>query len=136
MKHRDLQARQVANRIDYVDLRAFGVGIEIDNEDYYRENSKLLEQSIQNFCHDGRLTTKLERFNIVLDNLKKHLCRMAVRYDRRINLIFENKCFDMNYFEVLQNLYADELQKQKEIMIVESIDTIRSKSEPKRPSIN
>jgi hypothetical protein len=43
-KHREVTAGKFASRIDYVDLTAFGIGIEkIDDTDHFAQEAKMIE---------------------------------------------------------------------------------------------
>ena len=62
--HREAQAKRVQTRIDYVDLSAFGVGVEFDDFDHHKAGSKLIQQTIHQYCCKySRLSMKL---NILL----------------------------------------------------------------------
>ena len=45
-KHREITARKFQTRIDYVDLSAFGVGVNFDDVDHFKEGSKKIEEEI------------------------------------------------------------------------------------------
>ena len=59
-KHREITARKFQTRIDYVDLSAFGVGVNFDDVDHFKEGSKKIEEEIQKYSSEyGRLNSKL-----------------------------------------------------------------------------
>ena len=49
--HRDVEARKFKTRIDYVDLSAFGVNVEVDDADYHMEDSKQIEEAIRKYSN-------------------------------------------------------------------------------------
>ena len=50
-QHRDVEARKFKTKIDYVDLSAFGVNVEIDDEDYHMEDSRRIEEAIKKYSN-------------------------------------------------------------------------------------
>ena len=75
-------AKKFTNRIDYVDLSAFGVGIDLSNN----QNEEIVDYDMlkEKYSGTGKLYNKLESLNKVLDNFKDQLCNLSVKYDHRM----------------------------------------------------
>ena len=81
-EHRNEMAKKFTNRIDYVDLSAFGVGIDLSNN----QNEEIVDYDMlkEKYSGTGKLYNKLESLNKVLDNFKDQLCNLSVKYDHRM----------------------------------------------------
>lgn len=78
--------------MDYVDLQAFGVGIKIDDFDYSKLECEINDKNIMQSCSKfGFLNDKLVKANFKLRSIMYKLCVMALRYDDRIELIFDEE---------------------------------------------
>ena len=67
-KHREITARKFQTRIDYVDLSAFGVGVNFDDVDHFKEGSKKIEEEISRYSSEyGRLNSKLQQLDKKLE---------------------------------------------------------------------
>lgn len=79
-------AKKFTNRIDYVDLSAFGVGIDLTSGN---QNEELVDydQLVDKYSGTGKLYNKLESLNKVLDNFKDQLCNLSVKYDQRMEKV-------------------------------------------------
>lgn len=86
-EHRREMATKFRNRIDYVDLGAFGVNI---NEGDNITDLKLREFNtlVEKFSGIGLLNYKLSQLDKKLDELCLQMMVMAIRYDRRIDMFF------------------------------------------------
>ena len=61
VQHRDIQARKFQTRIDYVDLSAFGVGVNFDDFDHYKADVDKVDYILKKYCSKyGRIMHKLE----------------------------------------------------------------------------
>ena len=63
--HRKEMAKKFANRVDYVDLSAFGVGI--DNKTNQTQNMVDYDALAEKYSGTGKLYTKLEEINRITD---------------------------------------------------------------------
>ena len=89
-KHREITARKFQTRIDYVDLSAFGVGVNFDDVDHFKEGSKKIEEEIQKYSSEyGRLNSKLLLVEKKLDYFMHQLSAMSSRYDERMQMIMD-----------------------------------------------
>lgn len=76
--HRDIEARKFKTRIDYVDLSAFGVNVEVNDADYHMEDSKKIEEAIRKYSNPyGKLHDKLESLDARLTKIMYFLCALA-----------------------------------------------------------
>ena len=84
-EHRNEMAKKFTNRIDYVDLSAFGVGIDLSNN----QNEEIVDYDMlkEKYSGTGKLYNKLESLNKVLDNFKDQLCNLSVKYDHRMEKV-------------------------------------------------
>jgi hypothetical protein len=58
--HREVTARKFQTRIDYVDLSAFGVGVDFDDIDHFKEGSMRIEEEIRKYSSAyGRLNQRM-----------------------------------------------------------------------------
>lgn len=76
-------AKKFSNRIDYVDLSAFGIGI--DNGKNFVEEIIDYDSLIEKYTGTGKLYNQLSNLNGIMDNFKKDLRKMSKRYDKRID---------------------------------------------------
>lgn len=62
--HRLIEARKFSNRMDFIDLTAFGVGIEIEDKDIHKDECEKIDKDISRYCtRYGNLISKLEVFD-------------------------------------------------------------------------
>ena len=78
-------AEKFANRIDYVDLSAFGVGVEKSVE---VSQIKEFDQQIQRYQGMGKLELKLKDLDTAINKVAKCLQELCVRYDLRMEQAF------------------------------------------------
>jgi len=65
--HREIQARKFQTRIDYVDLSAFGVGVDFDDHDHFKEGCEEIERRIKTYSgRFGPLISKLNSIDRIL----------------------------------------------------------------------
>ena len=81
--------------MDYADLQAFGVGIKIDDFDYNKLECDINDINIMQGCSKlGFLNDKLLKVKYRLSNVVNQLCVMALRYDERVDQIFNQDSSD------------------------------------------
>ena len=81
--------------MDYVNLQAFGVGIKIDDFDYNKLECDINDINIMQGCSKfGFLNDKLLKVKFRLKNIIHQLCVMALRYDERVDEIFNQDAAD------------------------------------------
>lgn len=86
VEHRQEMADKFANRIDYVALSAFGVGIEEDNNPIENQ-MKDFHHYICKFQGDGLLIAKLKMLDQYLYDTEYQLLLMSMKYDTRMQLM-------------------------------------------------
>lgn len=116
-QHRELQAKKFQTRIDYVDLSAFGVGVEFDDFDNYKADCDQIDKTIQKYCCKyGRLVQKLEDIDKKLDQFMHQICAMADRYDDRILMMLGLSELDPYQKELIFKMYqSTNMLKQQQI---------------------
>ena len=87
-EHREEMAGKFANRIDYVDLSAFGVGVDKDKVEIMEADIHKFEEMLERYQGVGKLENKLRDLDESLTKVKRQLVNIGKKYDRRINLIF------------------------------------------------
>lgn len=75
-------AKKFSNRIDYVDLSAFGVGI--GNGKNFVEEIVDYDKLVDKYTGTGKLYNKLSNLNGIMDKFKFELRKLSKRYDKRI----------------------------------------------------
>ena len=84
--HREVEAKKMDNRMDHIDLQAYGVGIQIQDFDFSKFECQINESNIMQSCSKfGFLNEKLIKIDNKLQNLIYKICSMAFRYDNRID---------------------------------------------------
>ena len=62
--HREIEARKFTNRMDFVDLTAFGVGVNFEDNDAYKDEVDKIDKNITRYCNRyGNLLSRLETFD-------------------------------------------------------------------------
>lgn len=84
-QHRDVEARKFKTKIDYVDLSAFGVNVQVDDTDYHLQDSQCIEEAIKKYSNPYyKLTEVLESLDNSLTKVVYQLCALAHRYDEKL----------------------------------------------------
>ena len=59
--HRNIEGKKFTNKMDFVNLTAFGVGIEIEDKDFHKDECEKIDKDISRYCtRYGNLISKLE----------------------------------------------------------------------------
>lgn len=99
-------SKKFAQRIDYVDLAAFGVGVATDDKDHFAEGSKAIEETIMQYSSSyGRLIQRLERIDKSFQLYEYSLSAMAKRYDERMRNQILNEKYDKYQLELVQKMF-------------------------------
>jgi len=62
--HREIEARKFTNRMDFVDLTAFGVGVNLEDNDSYKDEVNKIDKGLIRYCNRfGNLLSRLEEFD-------------------------------------------------------------------------
>lgn len=62
--HREIEARKFTNRMDFVDLTAFGVGVNFKDNDSYKDEVNKIDKGLIRYCNRfGNLLSRLEEFD-------------------------------------------------------------------------
>jgi len=116
-QHREIQARKFQTRIDYVDLSAFGVGVEFDDQDHFREGCEEIERRIKTYSSRfGPLVQRLRQLDDVVTKFMYQLIVLAERYDERTNMILEFKDVDNFQIELIEKILS-KVNNFQEIML-------------------
>ena len=71
--------------MDFVDLTAFGVGMNFDDNDIYKDEVNKINKNITRYCNKyGNLLSRLETFDEHLNQVARQLVCLGERFDERI----------------------------------------------------
>ena len=118
--HREQTSELFENRIDYVDMSAFGINHQIgdyqpiQHDGYTVEHMGRLMNEERGF---GKIAVQMKKFNTQLDSIQHQIYSMSSRYDSQLEMIFKkyfdkypkSKQMDSN---ILNNLVKSELLKR------------------------
>ena len=104
--HRDIEARKFKTMIDYVDLSAFGVDVEVNDFDNNLYEALKLDEAIKKYTNPlCKLTEKLESLDSQLNKNMVYLCALAQRYDEKMEKIVDSALQDPFQKELLMKIY-------------------------------
>ena len=104
-------ASKFENRIDYVDISAYGIGkVNVDNSNKLSQKEKELQKIEQdsidhNSTPVSRIYYKMLNFDKSLKNIQYSLASMATRQEDRFEMIFGQKPMDEFQRQLMQRLY-------------------------------
>lgn len=124
-EHRDEMASKFENRIDYVDISAYGIGkvkVEGNGQDEKEKELEKIEQdSIQhNSTPVSRIYYKILNFDKSLKNIQYSLASMATRQEDRFQMVFGQKAPDEFQRQLMERLFQTDAEDE-EFTIKESI---------------
>ena len=88
MEHREEMALKFKNRIDYVDLSAFGVGLGEEGNNINDDRINKFNYYVDKYSGIGLIYAQVEQLNQKLDMVMLHLVMLSHRYDKRLNMFF------------------------------------------------
>lgn len=142
--HRDVEARKFKTRIDYVDLSAFGVNVEIDDADYHMEDSRKIEEAIKKYSNPYyKVSEALESLDTSLTRIIYNLCALARRYDEKLDLLINEELLVDRYQRELfmKHFQPEEYKKmmkenQQQQTVVEYQEVSKSSSDSEVQSMH
>ncbi len=113
-----------------MDLSAFGVGVEFDDHDHFKEGVEEIERRIKTYSgRFGPLIQKLKSIDRILNQFMYQLAALSLRYDERMLMILSLKDPDTYQTELLTKIFDREQYKIRKNQPIKKISYINIRHE-------